>query len=60
VIIDSHVHVTAPDSLYVYKAQLVAHRGAHGRGGDVATDEEIRRALNAPVFGGSSFLAASR
>ena len=26
-IIDSHGHVTAPDSLYVYKAQILAHRG---------------------------------
>jgi hypothetical protein len=34
VIIDSHGHVTAPDSLYVYKAQILAHRGAHGRGGN--------------------------
>lgn len=55
-IIDSHGHVTAPDSLYVYKAQLVSHRGAHGRGGNVATDDEIRQALNSPVFGGSSHL----
>ena len=31
-----HGHVTAPDSLYVYKAQILAHRGAHGRGGNLA------------------------
>ena len=55
-IIDSHGHVTAPDSLYVYKAQLVAHRGAHGKGGNVATDDDVRQALNSPVFGGSSHL----
>jgi OH-DDVA meta-cleavage compound hydrolase len=56
VIIDSHGHVTAPDSLYVYKAQILAHRGAHGRGGNLASDEEVREALNKPVFGGSSHL----
>ena len=56
-IIDSHGHVTAPDSLYVYKAQILAHRGAHGRGGNLANDDDVRKALNAPVFGGSSHLA---
>lgn len=56
-IIDSHGHVTAPDSLYVYKAQILSHRGGHGRGGVNATDEDIKKALNAPVFGGSSHLA---
>ena len=55
-IIDSHGHVTAPDSLYVYKAQILAHRGAHGRGGNLANDDDVREALNAPVFGGSSHL----
>jgi predicted TIM-barrel fold metal-dependent hydrolase len=55
-IIDVHGHVTAPDKLYVYKAQIVSHRGAHGRGGHGATDEEIKAALNSPVFGGSSHL----
>jgi OH-DDVA meta-cleavage compound hydrolase len=55
-IIDAHAHVTAPDSLYVYKAGLLAHRGAHGRGSPGATDEDLTRALNAPVFGGSSHL----
>ena len=55
-IIDSHGHVTAPDSLYVYKAQILAHRGAHGRGGNLANDEDVKKALNSPVFGGSSHL----
>jgi predicted TIM-barrel fold metal-dependent hydrolase len=55
-VIDAHAHVTAPDSLYVYKAGLLAHRGAHGRGSPGATDEDLARALNAPVFGGSSHL----
>src|SRR5690242_16420453 len=56
VIIDSHGHVTAPDSLYVYKAQITSHRGAHGRGGGLANEEDVRAALNKPVFGGTSHL----
>ena len=55
-IIDIHAHVTAPDSLYVYKAGLLSHRGAHGRGAVNATDEDIIKALNTPAFGGSSHL----
>jgi len=55
-IIDIHGHVTAPDSLYVYKAGLISHRGGHGRGSVGATDEDIIAALNKPVFGGSSHL----
>jgi OH-DDVA meta-cleavage compound hydrolase len=55
-IIDSHGHVTAPDSLYVFKAQIMSHRGAHGRGGNLANEEDCRKALNSPVFGGSSHL----
>jgi OH-DDVA meta-cleavage compound hydrolase len=56
-IIDAHGHVTAPDKLYVYKAGLISHRGAHGRGSAGATDDDVTRALNEPVFGGSSHLA---
>src|SRR5436309_3936217 len=56
-VIDAHAHVTAPDGLYVYKAALTAHRGAHGRGAVNATDDDIIKVLNAPVFGGSSHLA---
>src|SRR2546421_816051 len=55
-VIDSHAHVTAPESLYAYKAGLLAHRGAHGRGAVNATDDDIIKALNSPVFGGSSHL----
>ena len=55
-IIDSHGHVTAPDKLYVYKAGLISHRGAHGRGSAGASDEDVKHALNEPVFGGSSHL----
>jgi len=60
VIIDAHGHVTAPDSLYVYKAQIISHRGAHGRGGNITNDDDVRDALNKPVFGGSSHLAQLR
>jgi 4-oxalmesaconate hydratase len=55
-VIDAHAHVTAPDSLYVYKAGLLAHRGGHGRGSVGATDQDLIDALNKPVFGGSSHL----
>src|SRR5205809_6820355 len=55
-VIDAHAHVTAPESLYVYKAGLLAHRGAHGRGAVEAKDQDIIDALNKPVFGGSSHL----
>src|SRR6185295_10622486 len=53
-IIDIHGHVTAPDKLYVYKANILSHRGAHGRD---APDDDIREALNAPTFGGTSHLS---
>src|SRR3954453_23027594 len=55
-IIDSHGHVTAPAELYAYKAGLVSHRGSHGRGTPGISDELLERALQAPVFGGSSHL----
>jgi predicted TIM-barrel fold metal-dependent hydrolase len=55
-VIDSHAHVTAPDALYVYKAAVLSHRGAHGRGAVAATDDDIIKAQNSPVFGGSSHL----
>jgi 4-oxalmesaconate hydratase len=56
--IDIHAHVTAPESLYAYKAGLLAHRGAHGRGRVAVTDQDLRDALNAPnaAFGGKSHL----
>ena len=55
-IIDAHAHVTAPDSLYVYKAGILSHRGGHGRGEVGASDEDIIAAVNKPVFGGSSHI----
>jgi len=57
VIIDVHGHVTAPESLYAYKAGLLSHRGAHGRGAVSATDDALREAVLAPShFGGISHL----
>ena len=55
-VIDSHAHVTAPGELYAYKAGLLAHRGAHGRGKVNLSDEQIIGALNAPTFGTVSHL----
>lgn len=46
--IDIHGHVSAPESLYAYKANLLAHRGAHGRGAVHITDQKLIDALNAP------------
>jgi len=56
-IIDIHGHVTAPDKLYVYKSNILSHRGGHGRGEVGATDQDIHDALSAPVFGGTSHLS---
>ena len=56
--IDIHGHVSAPDSLYAYKAGLLAHRGAHGRGNAGVTDDTLREALYAPnkSFGNRSHM----
>lgn len=55
-IIDVHAHVTAPQELYAYKAMILSHRGAHGRGKVNVTDELLKKTLEAPVFGGKSHL----
>jgi predicted TIM-barrel fold metal-dependent hydrolase len=54
-IVDVHGHVSAPERLYAYKANLLAHRGAHGRGGVSVTDDELRSAVTHEVgpFGAS-------
>ena len=44
-IIDCHAHVSAPVELWAYKAGLLAHRGAHGRGKVNVTDDQIRHAV---------------
>jgi 4-oxalmesaconate hydratase len=57
--IDVHGHVTAPDSLYVYKAGLVSHRGAHGRGDAALTAEAANAALDAPSRSSAASLTVS-
>ena len=47
-IIDVHGHVSAPDSLYAYKSNVLSHRGAHGRGRVAATDDQLREAVETP------------
>lgn len=44
-IVDVHGHVSAPESLYAYKANLLSHRGAHGRGGVSPSDDQLREAV---------------
>lgn len=56
--IDVHGHVSAPAELYAYKAGLLSHRGAHGRGGTGISDDQIKAALHEPnrSFGNQSHL----
>ena len=44
-IIDVHGHISAPEGLYAYKANLLAHRGAHGKGRVGSSDDQIRSAV---------------
>lgn len=57
--IDIHGHVSAPAELYAYKAGLLSHRGAHGKGGAHISDDKLRAALAEPnpTFGNQSHLA---
>ncbi len=50
-IIDCHAHVSAPAELWAYKANLLASRGFHGRGGVKVSDEQIRAAANKVEMG---------
>ncbi len=52
-IIDCHAHVSAPAQLWAYKATLLSHRGAHGRGRVNVSDDDIRRAVETETFPGS-------
>lgn len=45
-IIDCHGHVSAPAELWAYKANIISHRGSHGRGKVVVSDEELLAAMN--------------
>lgn len=55
-IIDVHGHISAPETLYAYKANLLAHRGAHGRGRINVSDDQLRAAVEAPGTHGISHL----
>ncbi|WP_283137147.1 amidohydrolase family protein [Rhizohabitans arisaemae] len=57
-IIDIHAHVSAPIELAAYKASLLSHRGAHGRGKVAVGDDRIREAFeeDSRFFGGISHL----
>lgn len=46
-IIDCHAHLSAPKAYWAYKAQLVSHRGSHGRGRLQLSDADILAAWNA-------------
>ena len=43
-IIDAHAHTASPPSLAGYKAGLLSHRGAHGRGMVRYSEEQLRAA----------------
>lgn len=45
-IIDAHAHVSAPAELWAYKATLLSHRGAHGRGKVTVSDDELIEAYH--------------
>lgn len=47
-IIDVHGHLSAPSELYAWKAGLLSHRGAHGRGAPHVSDDELRAAYILP------------
>lgn len=51
-VIDVHGHVSAPESLYAYKANLLSHRGAHGRGRVEVSDDQLREGV---MRGGGPF-----
>ena len=45
-IIDCHGHVSAPAELWAYKANVLSHRGSHGRGKVNVSDDDLRKAAN--------------
>ncbi|MGH3247316.1 MAG: amidohydrolase family protein [Trebonia sp.] len=47
-IIDVHGHLSAPNELYAWKAGLLSHRGAHGRGAPQVSDDGLRAAYTSP------------
>jgi predicted TIM-barrel fold metal-dependent hydrolase len=51
-IIDCHAHVSPPTELWAYKASILSHLGAHGRGKVTVSDDEIRRGVEIKHFEG--------
>ena len=49
-IIDCHAHVSAPAELWAYKALIMSHRGAHGRGKVSVSDDAIRESVEKEKF----------
>jgi predicted TIM-barrel fold metal-dependent hydrolase len=52
IVIDVHGHVSAPESVDAYKANLLSHRGARGRGRVEVSDDQLREAV---MRGGGPF-----
>ena len=50
-IIDCHGHISPPADLWVYKANLLSHLGAHARRMPEVSDEEILRSANKKEMG---------
>ncbi|HTJ24833.1 MAG TPA: amidohydrolase family protein [Candidatus Limnocylindria bacterium] len=46
-VIDAHAHTSAPAELWAYKALLLSHRGAHGRGALSISDDQLIEAVHA-------------
>lgn len=55
-IIDCHGHVSPPAELWVYKANLLSHLGAHGRRMPEVSDAEILAAANRKEMGPAGHL----
>ena len=55
-IIDCHGHVSPPADLWVYKANLLSHLGAHGRRMPEVSDAEILAAANRKEMGPAGHL----
>src|SRR5919198_1014797 len=45
-IVDIHGHTNAPPSLYAYKAQMLASKGAHGKGNPAINEEQLANVVN--------------
>jgi hypothetical protein len=45
-IIDCHGHVSAPTELWAYKASILSHRGCHGPGKVLVSDDDLVAAMH--------------